>query len=91
MPEEEILRRQNDIELRERLVRVEESAKRAAELSSSLSIRNEAEHKVLNEKLDAVHLLWQRQMSFIGGITVTLSALWLLILFAKDWLAGHLK
>jgi len=72
--------RRSEIEIRERLVKVEEAARTAAELMGKVS-----------EKVDKLIAAAQSQKSFLGGIVLVVSAIWAIIIFAKDWLVTHIK
>lgn len=80
MNEENFKERRSEIEIRERLVKVEEAAKRAADVMTDVS-----------SKVDKLISAAQSQKSFLGGIVLVVSAIWAFIVLAKDWLVDHLK
>lgn len=49
------------------------------------------ERKELRVSIDSIGTRLDRQLTFVGGIIFTISALWAVILFAKDWFLAHLR
>jgi hypothetical protein len=80
MDESNFKERRSEIEIRERLVKVEEAARTAADIMGKVS-----------EKVDKLISAAQSQKSFLGGIVLVVSAIWAIIIFAKDWLVNHIK
>lgn len=80
MDESNFKERRSEIEIRERLVKVEEAAKGAAEAMKSVIA-----------KVDELIAAARSQKSFLGGIVFVMTAVWAVIIFGKDWLVNHIK